>query len=84
MTGANPADSESPEAGEADRWRGVCVCWKLHSREGRERETGSGNCLWFGTTRLRVESCGSVGLRSTGVKSRKSWYETILRATGSS
>lgn len=38
MTGANPADSESPEAGEADRWRGVCVCWKLHSREGRERD----------------------------------------------
>ena len=38
MTGANPADSESPEAGEADRWRGVCVCWKLHSREGGERD----------------------------------------------
>lgn len=39
MTGANSADSESPEAGEPDKWRGVCVCvcWKLHSRGG-ERE----------------------------------------------
>ena len=26
MTGANSADSESPEAGEPDKWRGVCVC----------------------------------------------------------
>ena len=60
MTGANPLKVQrlgKLTGGE------VCVCVGNCTLDGEREgeETSSGNCLWFGTTRLRVEGCGSVG-----------------------